>query len=64
MQYADGLSYRRQSPNTFLLQRLAEELIFKGALFLGAGLGLYIALRVLEGVKSPKYSGCIIRSPS
>jgi len=43
----DLLRYRRQPPNTFPLEKLAGELIFKGALFLGAGLGLYIAVKML-----------------
>jgi hypothetical protein len=43
------LSGRSQSPYTLPLERLVDELILKGALFLGAGLGLYVALRVLKG---------------
>jgi hypothetical protein len=50
---ADQLRYGSQPSDTFPLEKLAEELIFKGALFLGAGLGLYIALRIF-GVNPSK----------
>jgi hypothetical protein len=53
MPKAGQLRYRRQPSDIFPLEKLAEELILKGALFLGAGLGLYIALRIF-GVNPSK----------
>ena len=53
--------YSRPS-NIFPLDKLADELILKGVLFLGVGLGLYITLGSLELITpNPE---CIIRSPS
>lgn len=49
MPKADLNRYRCRPSDTYTFERLADELILKGALFLGAGLGLYIALRVLKG---------------
>jgi hypothetical protein len=48
---------------TAALDKLAEELILKGVLFLGAGLGLCIALRVIEGL-TPSNPECYIRNTS
>jgi hypothetical protein len=44
-----------QPSDTYSLERLADELILKGALLLGAGLGLYVTLRLLKGEKSPQH---------
>jgi hypothetical protein len=56
----DRLRYSGQPSDTFPLDKLAEELIFKGALFLGAGLGLYIALRIFgkDPSKDSEYYIC------
>ena len=59
----DLLRHRRQPPDIFPIEKLSEELIFKGALFLGAGLGLYVALRIL-GKDPPKDSENYIYFPT
>jgi hypothetical protein len=39
-------------PDLAFLEKVAINLMYKGAIFIGAGIGLYIALRVLTGVNS------------
>ena len=55
---AGSNGYGRTS-DTYSLDKLAEELILKGVLYLGAGLGLCIALRLIKGLNSPTQSECI-----
>jgi hypothetical protein len=63
MFYKTGmLRHRHQPPEIFPPEKLSEELIFKGALVLGAGLGLYVASRIL-GKDSPKDSENYIYFP-
>ncbi|MDN5847064.1 MAG: hypothetical protein L0H53_12410 [Candidatus Nitrosocosmicus sp.] len=54
---ADSKRHRCQTSDTYTFERLADELIFKGALLLGAGLGLYVAIRFFgSNPKDPKSS--------
>ena len=55
--------YTDQPSVTYALDKLEDELILKDVLFLGAGLGLFLAFRILKGVRSPQFSGCLICSP-
>jgi len=55
--------YRSQPSDTFPLEKLADELILKGVLFLGVGLGLCIALRIIEGL-NPSDPECYICNTS
>ncbi len=53
MRKADLDRHKRQPSDTFNWEELADELVSKGVFFLGAGLGLYVALAFF-GEKSPK----------
>ncbi len=55
----DSNRYKSQPSDTCPLEKLANELILKGVLFLGAGLGLYITLRIIEGL-NPSDPECYI----
>ena len=48
---AESNGYCRPS-DTFPLDKLVNELILRGVLFLGAGLGLYVALALVRGLES------------
>jgi hypothetical protein len=52
MPQADQIRQGCQPSDTDPLWKLVDELIFKGALFLGAGLGLAVALRIFGGKPS------------
>ena len=63
MRQAGFIGAISQPSVTYPLDKLIDELILRGALFLGAGLGLYVALRLMKGLNSPNQSECIICSP-
>lgn len=50
--------HRSKVPTTDIcsIEKMANDLLMKGSILIGAGVGLCILLRVLTGVKSPQYS--------
>ncbi len=53
MHYLKMHNDMRPKPDFTSCEKVAIDLICKGALFMGAGVGLYIALRVFTGVNPP-----------